>query len=91
MADFLIDRSVLRRILDRHFEAEIENRSYGTMVSRAAKTKPGPALEYARLYKEAIAAHKTQFEGTRRSLEENLAAGDDVAVQRALADLFPPR
>jgi hypothetical protein len=91
MADFLIERSLFRRILDRYFEAEIENRAYGSMMALAAKTKPGPALEYARLYREAIALQKTQFEETRQTLADKLAAEDDAGIQRALAALFPRR
>jgi hypothetical protein len=91
MADIPIDRNLFQRILNRYFELEIENRAYGAMVTQAAITKPVAALEYARLYREAIPTCKAQFESSRRTLAAKLDAGDDAAAQRELADLFPPR
>ena len=91
MTDFLIDRSLFQRILERYFELEIENQAYRTMMTRGAKEKPGPAYEYSRLYSQEIAVHKTRFGETPQILADKLAGGDDAAARKTLAGLFPPR
>jgi hypothetical protein len=90
--DIPIDRELLQRILEKHFQLEAENRAYFALAMRASVGKPSDAwLRYAEAHAAEAIREKKQSEGHRKILHDNLASRDDDGVRRLLSTLFPGR
>jgi hypothetical protein len=90
LSQILIDRDLLRRLLEQYFQWDIDNRAYRCLASRASILNPDAALQYGSLYESEVEAQRKQGAGSRRHLLDTLAAQDDDAFRKALSDSFPP-
>jgi hypothetical protein len=92
MSNILIDRELLQRLVDRHFELVAENAAYLNLMNRArVGNDPEVAHRYVTARLQETEKQLLQTQGLRIHLEKMLDDEDDDAFQRALSDLCPPR
>lgn len=84
-----IDCDLLRRIVEKYFQLEAENRAYFLAAYRAGVQKPGLRTNFADAIAEETARQKEQSAGHRSILRDSLAAQDADAVHQTLSALFP--
>jgi len=91
MSQLLIDRELLQRILDSHFELEAENRAYLGFAQFGIRKNPVAGQRYFETLAEQKAKELSQMEGHYRILKETLSGQDDDAFLASLSAKFPPR
>jgi len=91
MSQILIDREILQRLLDRHFELTAENAAYLTLMNRARMDNPEAAHRYVTLRLDETEKQLSQTQGHRNHLSQALSAEDDDAFRLALSHLCPRR
>lgn len=91
MADILIDRELLQRLLKEHLELEVEARGFRALRNRFGIGNAGPALVYAKAHQEASERERVGIQGTYLALRKALADEDDTLALSLLSVLFPPR
>ena len=90
MSDVLIDRELLQRFVDKHFELVAENAAYLNLMNRARIDQPDVAHRYVTARLDETEKQLPQTQGLRKFLTKTLAAEDDDAFRKALSDLLPP-
>jgi len=91
VSQILIDREILRRMVEKHFELEVDNRAYRALLQRALLSNPGPAGLMDQFLHDEREKQSAQYAGSLRLLRDTQAAEDDAAFLRLLSSQFPSR
>jgi hypothetical protein len=89
MSQILVDCDILRRLLEKYFHLEAENRAYFFAAYRAGVQKPGLRTSFADAIAEETARQKEHSAGHRSILQRNLDARDADAFHQTLSALLP--
>jgi hypothetical protein len=87
VAQILVDRDVLQRLLDEYFELAIEARAFRTLRNRSAARNLPLALEFEKAREGEEDTQRAQLDGVQRILRDSLASGDDTVFQTTLSSL----
>jgi hypothetical protein len=91
MNDIAINRDILRRLLDKHFELTAESGARINVLNRNRDKNLQAAQNFVSALLKETEAQRAQTQSFETHLKEALVREDDDSFRQALSHLFPPR